>query len=252
MAARKSARGKGAKKVLGRVAPRSRARGREARSLEPDIEATAIQIHAFRGVREIAGRGRADWTNQEREEVAEETTLDPLLWAGHVGVSFDGGRTIYGFTPELPERTRADEFLSRLAQHEAFPGLVLPDTKHFADADRLAAESGWNTSVVVVSVLVGRDEKRALQKTIEGLAEAADSHGEFYAFPLKQPQPDGPIFAPSNRAPPDKVSNCSEFLLRHGVPLPKHDGSVIRLIALLEQWEADSPIDRREGSGERK
>jgi hypothetical protein len=61
------------------------------------------------------------------------TVLVSLLFAGHTGVSTDGGKTVYGFNPD-PGRIPLWQVLDRLKNGDAFPGVVHDDTAVFSAA----------------------------------------------------------------------------------------------------------------------
>jgi hypothetical protein len=63
------------------------------------------------------------------------TVLDCLLLAGHTGVSTDAGTTIYGFNPD-PGPMPIWQWLDRLKNGEAFPGIVRDDTAVFSGASK--------------------------------------------------------------------------------------------------------------------
>ena len=59
--------------------------------------------------------------------------MDCLLYAGHTGVSIDGGVTIFGFNPDgggIPTW----QLIDGLKNGNSFDGVVRNDTKVFADA----------------------------------------------------------------------------------------------------------------------
>src|SRR5206468_2362744 len=66
----------------------------------PTPNASTLEVWGFRGMREVDGRPREQWTDEERQFFQDEKKEQPLMWAGHVGISFDGGTTIYGMTPD--------------------------------------------------------------------------------------------------------------------------------------------------------
>src|SRR5438128_114201 len=59
--------------------------------------------------------------------------LDCLLYAGHTGVSTDGGKVVYAFNPEVG-KLLVWQVMDRLKRGEAFPGIVRDDTVVFAAA----------------------------------------------------------------------------------------------------------------------
>lgn len=71
----------------------------------PESNVATVELWGYRGGRTIRGKKVNQATAAERATYTEVTTRDKLLWAGHVGVSLDGGRTIYGLTPERPGPT---------------------------------------------------------------------------------------------------------------------------------------------------
>lgn len=78
----------------------------------------SIQIHAFRGSRD-----------SEDE--------DPRLGrTGHVGISVDGGETIWGFNPVKPAGISRDELIIRLRAGEYFPAWIRKDTELFKRAEK--------------------------------------------------------------------------------------------------------------------
>ena len=61
------------------------------------------------------------------------TPLECLLFTGHAGISMDGGRTVFGFSPN-GGRVPAWQLMDRLKNGDAFPGVVRDDTAMFAAA----------------------------------------------------------------------------------------------------------------------
>ena len=86
--------------------------------------------------------------------------LDCLFFAGHSGVSTDGGRTISGFNPN-PQGVAVWQSMDRLKKGEAFPGIVRDDTAVFA-----AAPSNGLT-VVSVEIILPDPQFHAFQGTLD-------------------------------------------------------------------------------------
>ena len=95
-----------------------------------------INVFAFRG-----DHSRVFASAFQRALSAEKNGLGPgpsaeacLLFTGHVGVSIDGGSTIYGFSPDY-SGIGVSDLMDGLKNGDAFPGVVRNDTIVF-DAAR--------------------------------------------------------------------------------------------------------------------
>lgn len=214
---------------------------------------TVITLHGFRGVREIRGEkvdalktklaGLSD--GPEKEELQKKldfvdtmTKQYKLLWAGHIGVSVDGGKTIYGFTPKFPEGMSAAEGVGQLKQQVAFPGVVGNDTAIFSLANKMASQHGWNTNVVVNSQQVTTQQKA---ETTERLMKMSGmdpgEHGLWYSFP-KKPQDQRPgeaPFAASGGVAPENIANCAMFPQHVGVQVPEQTGNLVNYMNAMEE-----------------
>lgn len=103
--------------------------------------------------------------------------IDPRLRFGHVGLSFDGGKTIFGFNPHKPAGVSMEAFVRRLRAGESFPGAVRDDTQVFI----LAIEHGLRLETVKVQ-LSGR-EFRLAQKLLESDVSNSPLSDKLYSFP---------------------------------------------------------------------
>ncbi len=221
----------------------------------PPPNAATIEVWGFRGVRKIRGRGRDEWTEKEQAVVNAETDDEPLLYAGHVGISFDGGRTIYGLTPDvrLPggDRLSNAEALARLKAHEAFPGRVRNDTEVFQRAEEHANADGWNTSLVSSVELVEPAFKQKVMDDVRRMQ--AGGHDLAYSFPLLPDEPHpvpGEHFHASNGYAAERVANCAVFPSKLGVPIPEPSGNLTLYIPELERWsQEEGPKDFRAQEG---
>jgi hypothetical protein len=94
-----------------------------------------ITVFAFRGDRSraFAGALLQALDEQKKGSGPGPVPLDCLLYAGHTGVSTDGGTTIYGFNPD-GSQLPLWELMDRLKKGEPFPGVVRDDTSVFAEA----------------------------------------------------------------------------------------------------------------------
>jgi len=213
----------------------------------PPANAATIEIWAFRGVRTIDGRKKRNWTPEEENMVGGETEDEPLLWAGHVGISFDGGKTIYGLTPDTGEDSLAT-ILEKLGEHHAYPGKVDDDTEVFERARRMADRFHWNTRPEWAAELVDPEVKQRVRSLV--LQMKAGPHDLGYSFPLEQPE-NGQHFRTADGYPAENIANCAVFPDKIGVAIPEPSGQMRDYMPLFEEWaNAPAPMDFRHGSGE--
>jgi uncharacterized protein YidB (DUF937 family) len=212
----------------------------------PVANAATIELWGFRGVRTIQGRPEAEWTSAERAQVAAARRETPLLYAGHVGVSFDGGRTIMGFTPDVPDDMPMEAALESLKAHEAYPGIVGNDTDVFRLATDRAQKDGWDTKPIRAIQLVDRASKAKLANQVDAMRTVAPGeHGLGYSFPLRDPV-DGQHYADSNGFCAANVANCAAFPARIGIATPEPSGNAKAYLAALANWISDkAPVDER-------
>jgi hypothetical protein len=166
------------------------------------------------------------------DDIKKTKDQDYLIFAGHIGVSIDGGSTIYGFTPVAPEGMPKEQVIAHLHNHTmTFPGQVKNDKPHFDLAARCAAEKGWDTDVTTVMRTVTTKQHAETKKKLEELAGMAPgAHGLYYSFPLSDaqqgeyfvdtPGPDGKIIRGQNQA------NCATFPGKIGIELPEQSGNL--------------------------
>ncbi len=96
----------------------------------------SITVAAFRGDRSLAftaayNKAMDDDRKYGRGGPSIETCL---LYAGHTGVSIDGGKTIYGFNPDSPSSRSISGVMDDLAAGLALPGKVTDDSPIFDGA----------------------------------------------------------------------------------------------------------------------
>jgi hypothetical protein len=96
-----------------------------------------VEVVAFRGDRSraFAASILAALDDEKNGRGAGPTVLECLLFAGHTGVSTDGGKTIYGFNPD-GARVPVWQLMDRLKNGDAFPGVVRDDTAVFSAAQQ--------------------------------------------------------------------------------------------------------------------
>ncbi|MBI3759606.1 MAG: hypothetical protein HY269_07620 [Deltaproteobacteria bacterium] len=101
---------------------------------QPLARCKVIKVLFFRGDRGPFGKGVYDALRSGLADPRQDPTrLDCLLWAGHTGVSFDLGKTIYGFNPD-GGRLRISEVINYLESGNSLPGVVIDDTGVFQAA----------------------------------------------------------------------------------------------------------------------
>jgi hypothetical protein len=120
------------------------------------------------------------------------TTRDCLLYAGHTGVSIDGGTTIYGFNPD-GTGVAVWQVIDRLKNGDAFPGIVRDDTAVFAAAQNHGLALGS------FEVILPDPQFQHFKRTLD--AERKTSQYS-YGFPNG-----------------DGDCNCTTWLERLGLPL---------------------------------
>lgn len=103
----------------------------------PTPTCQTIQVFTFRG-----DRSRSFSSSFQRKLNDEKNGVGPgptneecLLYAGHTGVSTDGGHTIHGFNPD-GAGTPTWKVLDLLKNGDRFHGVVRDDTSVFAAAKR--------------------------------------------------------------------------------------------------------------------
>lgn len=160
-----------------------------------------IEIYGFRG------------TGKTAEEFIE---TDPLIYAGHIGISFDRGKTIYGFTPFAPGLSNT-EAIEVLKQHQSFPGQVLDDTSLFHRAQNLA-EQGYRTQVYVQSISVSKADFARIKEQVLNELSSGPLPNKRYAFPG-----------------PEGCFNCATWPSSHGIPIPESSGNLRLYIEELQK-----------------
>ncbi len=207
----------------------------------PASNASVIEFWGFRGVKKVNGVYWKNLPPKERAEVERFFKLDPLLHYGHVGISFDGGKTIYGLTPPIegtPTLT-PEQVKQKVLSHEPVPGIVKVDNSTFGLAAEVAREHGWDIEMTVASTLVDADTKKAAFGHALAQAEINpdNQHGKQYQFPYEQPDVKGAHYADEN------TRNCATYPGMLGLCVPEPSGQLKQYIEALKEWEREGPID---------
>jgi len=216
----------------------------------PAPNVAVLDLYAYSGAKEIKGRRISDMSPEDREAVeAEANSISPLLLAGHVAGSFDGGKTLYGFTPHTPG-LEAKDVVKMLREQKVFPGNVQRDNQHYEAAYMMAAKRGWKIEVEHVVVTFDPSELPAIAQLALG-EKATNESGEFphaYWFP-----PKGATTPPDSTATNGQpytgecIANCATWIRFLGVPLPETSGRMTEYMPKFKEWaNADAPIAGRD------
>lgn len=213
----------------------------------PAPNVATVEIYAYSGAKEINGRKLTDMSPEEFAAVkAEANDESPLLLAGHVALSFDGGKTLYGFTPKTDPKLSVDEVIDLLRAGKVFPGQVKIDTKHYEIAAKKAAEEGWAIEQKRVVMTFDPAEQPALaQRALdEKTASERDEHTHGYKFTPKNLAPPRDSTATNGQPfPGECIANCATWPRFVGVRLPETSGRMTEYMRELNKWaEADTPI----------
>ena len=143
---------------------------------------------------------------------------EPLLLTGHVGVSLDGGQTIYGFSPDAPGLS-PDATIDALAAGRCFPGIVRDDRPFFERAAAAAAAGYTRTPVYLWVQEVPQDTWTAAAGRLQTAHENDPPANPRYCWP----------------AIPASGYNCATWPLTLGVAIPEPSGRLARYIPALRQ-----------------
>lgn len=153
-----------------------------------------ITVLAFRGDRSrtFAAAFLKALDDEKNRGGPGPTAIECLLFAGHTGVSTNGGTTVYGFNPDggaLP----IWQWMDRLKNGDAFPGIVRDDTAVFSAARK--------HGLIIQSFEVILPEPRFQEW--EGRLDGERKNSQYsYGFPNG-----------------DGDGNCITWLERSGLPL---------------------------------
>ncbi len=141
----------------------------------------------------------------------------PLLVAGHVGISWDAGRSIYGFTPHAPGLT-SRQILEALRAGGSFDGIVADDHAVFALAAREAAAGYLRSPVYAAPQTVTDARLRAIEAAVRAGRAASPVRDLRYRWPQSGDRPG---------------HNCATWPGTLGLALPEPSGLLARYIPAL-------------------
>lgn len=140
-----------------------------------------------------------------------------------MGYSFDGGKTIYGFGPEVGEMS-AFEAVTSLKSHKLYPGKITDDTEVFLMvAKKPLLDRNGNPQVVFeqkIPLTRAQYDAAVVEHASRGVNKPMDNL--FCGFP--DPQNPNPC-----------AFNCATFPSRLGIPIPERTGIMRDYIPELEK-----------------
>lgn len=161
-----------------------------------------VQLFGFRGV-------------ASNPQYANEQQL--IKW-GHVGISFDGGKTIYGFHPSeisLSQFKSPELAISYLRNGGTLPGQVYNDTSIFLRAAQLADQGAIITTVYRLPIPVSEAEYNSIRASVISQVENPSLTTAEYSLP----DTDGPVsYMPAG------YNNCATWPQLFGLPIPELSG----------------------------
>ena len=164
---------------------------------------TEIQLFGFRGV-----ASRPQYANEQG-----------LIKLGHVGISFDGGRTIYGFHPSeisLSQFKSPQAAIDFLRNGGSLPGQVYDDTSLFLRAAQLADE-GANTTVYRLIIPVSPADYNSMSASVVSQVENPSLTTAIYSLPKIE---NGVPYMPAG------CNNCATWPQIFGIPIPELSGQL--------------------------
>jgi hypothetical protein len=171
---------------------------------------SGVSIYGFRG----AGR---------TSDLLAEGAPHPYNVTGHVGYSLDGGNTIYGFGPSVPEGMAPYDAVRSLQQGASYPGMISDDTAIFRN---VVDNPGIARGDIEVPQTVFEHRVPVTQQEFNGIQTAHDAIG------LNKPQADLLYGFPNQNA---FTCNCATFPGEQlGIPMPSNNGMLREFIPALE------------------
>jgi RHS repeat-associated protein len=156
-----------------------------------------------------------------------------LIRAGHVGISFDGGKTIYGFHPSeysLSQFASEDAALSYLKNGGSLPGQVYNDTALFLRAEQLA-NGGARTTVYQLTIPAATTELNSIRTSVLSQVANPSTTTSLYSFPAIE---NGIPYMPAG------CNNCATWPQTLGIPIPNLSGQIKDYIEAM--WSIGAKI----------
>ena len=175
---------------------------------------------------------QSDMTLEELKQAREYLDRTLLMYAGHIGISLNGGNEIYGWLPKVDKGVSEDEIAERLFKyHDTYPGELNNDRWIFELAQDMSDRLHTNTGVIVSLVRISSKTAQTIQQKIDQLHRG--DHNKRYGFP--HPTHD-----------PNMVSNCATCPGRNlNAPIPEPTGQLNQYIPNLQLWAKMGTVDMR-------
>ena len=194
--------------------PVGSAAGKLATRTASSEEGKVVQIWAFQG-------GRGDTFSKVIKD--SDPTLRAEAYTGHVGISMDGGKTIYGFGPNVTSGLSKMSVITDLRSRQTYSGQITNDTILFNDImsgrydpSNAAAISLYRLDVPVTPVTWGNLEAAIFNREIPNVR---------YGFP-------------DATHPTATVRNCATAFGECGLPIPSSDGNLKEYIPAMIKQDA--------------
>jgi len=168
-----------------------------------------IYLHAFRGNRnkEFIGAFNSKLEANKNSEGPGPEDWECLVYTGHVGVSFEALKPIYGFNPGTGDDP-VHVVMAKLKAQKAYPGKVTDDTKAFDEAAKHELESARIEYVC---------SEEAYNKIKAVFDKEKASTKLYYSFPAGAGD-----------------CNCATWPANIGVPLPSANGNMVHYMEAMK------------------
>ena len=179
-----------------------------ASEVPSNTEVPTVSLFGFRG----AGSAR---------DLMALDAPHPYVVTGHVGYSFDGGKTIYGFGPKMPDGISAFEAVQSLRNGASYPGVITDDTAIFRSIANSSAASrgGVPQAVIEHRISMSHEQFDMIKLAHNAIGINSPMNNTMYGFPGKN----------------SCTFNCATFPMSIGIPIPEATGNMRNYMPLLEK-----------------
>ncbi|MCE3602670.1 PAAR domain-containing protein [Massilia sp. P8910] len=150
-----------------------------------------------------------------------ENPPHPYEVTGHVGYSLDGGKTIYGFGPDVPKNMTAFEAVQSLREGTMYKGIITDDTAVFAEVAKNPSIGRDGAPQVVIEQKIPMT-----QAQYDAVVAAHEARG------VKMPMDDLLYGFPKEGG---CTFNCATYPSQMGIPIPETTGNMRTYMPALEE-----------------